>query len=196
METQAHNSSENASIIGEHLVEIYDTSSYEASVIEKALDTLTHNRFRYTTTAYKTEYDQLMQGLRKYKVREALVKNIVPTVGRAVIAQRLAGVLTYTGTINYGALGTSSTAVTNSDTQLGAEVFRKVPAVVSASSNVATLQFFFTKTETSGTYQEWGVFIDGTASANTGQMLSHLLTGGWTKSSSETMTVLSTYTIN
>jgi hypothetical protein len=183
-------------VTGRHLFEIYDTTSPEASDIEHQLDLLTQMRNVYHPALYAELYAELMAKLRKFKTREMVVENIVPTVGRSVLAQRIAGITTYTGTINYGALGSASTAVANSDTQLGTEVFRKIPAVQSASTNVATIQFFFTKGDTNGTYQEWGAFIDGTASANTGQIFSHLLTGGWVKSSSETMTVLSTYTFS
>jgi hypothetical protein len=191
-----HTTEEKPYIIGTHLFEAYDTTSPEASAIETEINVLIETRSLYNPITYQARYNELLQALRKFKTREMLVRNLVPTVGRAVLAQRLAGTLTYTGTINYGALGSASTAVSNSDVKLGTEVFRKIPATASASSNVSTLQFFFTKADTNGTYNEWGVFIDGTGSADSGQMFSHLLTGGWVKSSGETMTVLSTYTFS
>jgi hypothetical protein len=187
---------ESLEIRGEHLFEIFDTSSPEASEIERQISGLTEGRHLYKPTTYRARYHALIDALRPFKTREMRVTNLVPLVGRALIAQRIAGTLTYTGTINYGALGSGSTAPASGDVKLGTEVFRKVPAVQSVSSNVASIQFFFTKADTNGTYQEWGTFIDGTASADSGQMFSHLLTGGWVKSASETMTVLSTYTIS
>jgi aminoglycoside phosphotransferase len=141
-------------------------------------------------------YRKLFDELQKYKTGELVVRNIVVTVGRSVLAQRLANTTTYTGTINYGALGSSSTAVTNADTQLGTEVFRKIVASASYTNNVAFIDFFYAKADTNGTYQEFGTFIDGSGSANSGQMFTHTLTGGWTKSSSESMTVSCQYSIN
>jgi hypothetical protein len=54
---------------------------------------------------------------------------------------------------------------------------------------------FYSKADTNGTYQEFGTFIDGSASANSGQLFTRMLTGGWTKTSSESMTVSAQYTI-
>lgn len=131
-------------------------------------------------------------------VNMVTVPNIIPTAGRSVLARWIIGDNTYSGDTgaNYGSLGTSSTAVANGDTQLGTEVYRKATSSTARSSNVATLSNFYTATETTGTYQEAGWHIDGTASANTGQLLSHFLTGAVTKSSTETLVVESTLTIS
>lgn len=122
-------------------------------------------------------------------------KNLVATVGRSVLAQRLANITTYTGIINYGALGTSTTPPSNADTQLGSEVYRKTAGSNSALNNVATITFFYSSTETSGNYKEFGTFIDGTGTANSGQLFSHVAVD-WTKTTSETLTVECTYTIS
>src|SRR3977135_2805648 len=58
--------------------------------------------------------------------RHLAAHNLVTTVGRNVLARLLAGDTTYSGQINYGALGSSSTAGSNADTQLGTEVYRKL----------------------------------------------------------------------
>jgi hypothetical protein len=121
-------------------------------------------------------------------------KNLIATIGRAVLAQRLANITTYTGVINYGALGTSVTPPANGDTQLGAEVYRKTVASNSAVDNVATIAFFYNTTETSGSYKEFGTFIDGTASANSGKLFSHVAVD-WSKTTSETLTVECQYTV-
>ena len=63
------------------------------------------------------------------------------------------------------------------------------------SSNIAFIDFFYAKADTNGTYEEFGTFIDGTASADTGQMFTHLITGSWVKTASESMTVACQYTI-
>ena len=185
---------EASKIYGEMLVSVYDTTSKKANKLEKDIEALIAGpRF----IGYRDKYLELTGKLKSlFLVREYKITNIIVTVGRATIAQRLANDTTYTGIINYGALGTSSTAVSNSDTTLNTEVFRKVVATTSDTDNVAFIDFFYSKTDTDGTYEEFGTFIDGTASADTGQMFTHALTGGWVKTSSESMTVSCTYTIN
>jgi hypothetical protein len=123
--------------------------------------------------------------------------NIVVTIGRNVLARLLAGDATYSGQINYGALGSSSTAVSNADTQLGTEVYRKLYAShTTDGNNVAYIDFFYAATDTNGTYQEFGNVIDGTASANTGRLFSHILTGGWVKTNLQSMFISCQYTIS
>jgi hypothetical protein len=129
--------------------------------------------------------------------RHHAAHNLVVTVGRNVLARLLTGDATYSGQINYGALGSSSTAVANTDTQLGTEVYRKLFAShTTDGNNVAYIDFFYAATDVSGSFLEWGNFIDGSASANTGQLFSHILTGGWTKTSLQSMFVSAQYTIS
>jgi|CXWL01.1.fsa_nt_gi glucose/arabinose dehydrogenase len=101
--------------------------------------------------------------------------NLAPTVGRSVLAQRLAGTLTYTGTINYGAIGSSSTAPTNGDTQLGTEVYRQTTSSATYVNNIAYLSIFIAAGTATGTHYEGGLFIDGTGAANSGQLFSHVI---------------------
>lgn len=123
--------------------------------------------------------------------------NIVVTAGRSVIAQRLAGITNYTGTINYGALGTQNAPVpNNANTQLGNEVYRKVASSLAASGNVAYVDFFYAAGDVNGTFTEFGNFIDGAAGANTGQLFSYIATGGWIKSAQQSLFVSCQYTIN
>jgi len=125
--------------------------------------------------------------------------NLIVTVGRAVIAARLANDTTYTGVINYGAVGTDPTAASNSDTTLGSEQFRKTTSSATNSNNVAYLSFFYSAddfdTDVIGTIREFGTFIDGTGSADTGQLFTRIIVS-WTKTSTETLTVDITYTIS
>lgn len=183
-------------IEGKQIFRNYDLSSFQAKALEFGIQLFLNMPLKWRISHYY-KYTQLIEELRKkYLVREMIFHNLVTTVGRSVIAQRLAGTVTYTGTVNYGALGSSSTAVANGDTQLNTEVFRKAVASASYTTNVGFIDFFYSKADTSGTYQEFGTFIDGTGSANTGQLFSHLLTGGWTKLASESMTVSCQYTIS
>jgi hypothetical protein len=129
--------------------------------------------------------------------RHVAAHNLVTTVGRNVLARLLTGDATYSGQINYGALGSSSTAVANSDTQLGTEVYRKLySSHTTDGNNIAYIDFFYAATDTNGTYNEFGNFIDGTASANTGRLFSHILTGGWVKSAVQSMFVSAQYTLS
>lgn len=183
-----------AFIKGVHTVRVFDMRSKQAVELEHKI--LEHIKSPRTAT-HREKYLELVGELRRlFQVREYVVENLIATVGRSVLCQRLANTTTYTGIINYGALGSSATAVANGDTQLGTEVFRKVTASTSYSTNNAFIDFFYSKSDTNGTYQEFGTFIDGTGSANTGQLFTHALTGGWTKSSSESMTVSAQYTIS
>lgn len=123
--------------------------------------------------------------------------NIVVTAGRNVLARRIAGNTTYTGAINYGALGTqASPSPVNGSTQLGTEVYRKLVSSQTFSSNVAYVDFFYAATDTNGTFTEFGNFIDGAAGANTGQLFSYIATGGWVKSNLVSLFVSCQYTIN
>lgn len=143
--------------------------------------------------------DQMYQAMRTASmVKDFQVHNIIPTAGRAVIARWLIGDDTYPGTdgANWGSLGTSATAVANTDTQLTAETFRKARSSESQSTNVATLSNFYTAAEVTGTFQEAGWHIAASVTPNSGQLLSHFLTGTIVKSATETLIVQSTLTIS
>jgi len=123
--------------------------------------------------------------------------NIVVTSGRNVLARLLAGDTTYTGKINYGALGTgASPSPVNGSTQLQTEAYRKLASSYSSSTNIAYVDFFYAAGDCNGTYTEFGNFIDGTGTANTGQLFSYIATGGWTKSGAESLFVSCQYTLS
>lgn len=128
--------------------------------------------------------------------RSCTRRNLVVTSGRSVLARLLAGDTTYTGAINYGALGSGSATPAVGNTQLGTEVFRKLYANRQQSGATTTIDFYYSKGSTNGTYNEFGCFIDGTATANSGQLFNRVLTGGWTKSASEAMTVSIQFDLN
>ena len=100
--------------------------------------------------------------------------------------------------INYFGIGTSATAPATSDTQLGAETARQPLSLATLSTNVLTLQSFFADASLSnGTYYEAGMFVDGTASANSGQIFAHALFGTpYVKASGEDTTLQWSYTLN
>lgn len=187
---------ETTKIIGIHTFRNYDALNPEFIKLENKMQALMATRHLYNAKTYRYEYEKIYAEMAKYMTKEKVVHNLITTRGRSVLAQRLANDTTYTGIINYGALGSSATAVANGDTQLTAEVFRKIVASASTTNNVAFIDFFYSKADTNGTYQEFGTFIDGSAGANTGRIFTHALTGGWTKSSSESMTVACQYTFS
>lgn len=83
--------------------------------------------------------------------------------------------------IKYLALGTSNAAVTTSDTELGAEIFRTpVSAQTVSAVGELTTDFTVLDAEAVGNIQEIGIFggSTATATANTGTLISRVL---WSK---------------
>lgn len=150
---------------------------------------------------FKKPYMHLVRKLNEIcKVDIFEFSNIITTVGKTMIANNLTAVSpTNPMLMNYTSLGTGSTAVAAGDTQLQTEVFRKQTASYTNSANIAYATAFYTATETTGTYYEAGIFSNGTASANTGVLVSHVLlnpAAGITKSSAQTLTIDYTITIS
>jgi len=126
--------------------------------------------------------------------RELRFHNLIPTVGRSRIASALAGFIAGEEevAINYSALGTGQTAPANGNTQLETETFRKIIASLSTNANIFYGTAFYLAGDTNGTFYEHGIFIDGTASANSGIILSRVLLNpptGIAKSATETLTI-------
>lgn len=102
-------------------------------------------------------------------------KNVIPVVGRTMIANNLTAVSpTDTMLITHAALGSNTTAPVEADTQLGTETYRNAIASRTNASNIAYATAFFNQTETSGTYKEAGIFSNGTGTANSGVLVSHV----------------------
>ncbi len=115
--------------------------------------------------------------------REYEVSNLCPAAGRGVVARILAGDTTYTGAVNYGALGSGSTPFNATSTQLNTEVYRKLSSGAEYDGPNAYIDWYIASGDVANqTFNEFAAVIDGTASANTGQAISLLLTGGWVKS--------------
>jgi len=122
-------------------------------------------------------------------------KNLVVTVGRAVIAERLAQINTNSLNIDFAELGTGTTAPANGDTALETPVFRKATSSATSATKQAFLSFFFTALEVSGTFREIATWIDGSITIGTGVMFSRVGVN-ITKSLSETLTIDVQYDIN
>lgn len=122
--------------------------------------------------------------------------NLIPTVGRTLIANNLTAVSpTNLMLIKYAELGSGGTAPANGNTTLQTSVYRNAIASRTNASNLAYVTAFFNATETTGTYAEAGIFCDGTASAGTGILLSRVLISV-TKTSTQTLTIDWTLTIS
>lgn len=123
--------------------------------------------------------------------------NLLPTVGRTAIANNLSNASPSPANIliNYGAVGTNSTAAANSDVQLGTEVARNPIASRTNSNNIAYITAFFAATEAVATLREAGLFINGTATANSGTLFSRVIIN-ITKGATETLTLDWTITIS
>lgn len=122
--------------------------------------------------------------------------NIIPTAGRAAIASHLSSASPAVDPlrVNYVALGTGTNVPANADTKLQTEAFRNTTASQTSSSNICYQTGFFGAAECDGTYREAGLFMDGTASADTGTLLSRVAIN-ITKSNTETLTLDWTITI-
>jgi len=189
---------------GVHIFTICNNSSEEAQNLEKEIQVVINLR----RLAIKWEasekilhniwlkYRELVDKLNsKFAIRRVVVENVTTTVGRTVLARRLSGNTTYTGIVNYTALGSNNTPPAVGDATLGTEVYRKVLSSGTYSNNIAYLETFFTAAETSGTYEEYGMFIDGAAGADTGQLFNRF-TQTITKSVTETLNVQSIVTFS
>jgi hypothetical protein len=126
---------------------------------------------------------------------EAVSDNLIMTgslTGRDLLVQYLINGTTYSGGLNYGALGTSITTPASSDTQLGAEVARApFSTAIDVSNNQAQFQFYLPDANlANGSYQEAGTFMNGSASLNSGQIFNHGLLGTTYTKTSGTDTTL------
>jgi len=188
-------------IIGNFKAAIYNLDNPKAQQTENRilhLISLKHEKWK-DPKAYNDLYQYLIRELRRLALdREHEMSNIVVTEGRAQIAQRITGLHVNDTIIDDGALGTGTTSPTNSDTTLEAEVFRKAKASESTTDNTAFIAWSYSKADTNGTYEEFRTFINGGGNGNpdTGKLFSRFLTGGWTKSSDESMTISGQYTFN
>jgi hypothetical protein len=94
--------------------------------------------------------------------------------------------------VNYAGVGDSATTPTATDTTLTNETFRNVINTLNYADNVLYASMFIDFLEDSGTYKEAALFVNGTASVDTGSILDHVLLNaptGIVKSTSQIFTV-------
>ena len=115
----------------------------------------------------KTELFDLEGNLIEVKEFDNLVVNVAKNAFAAILNSEVSS---FTGKINYGAVGTSTASPALTDTQLTAEIARVVQESNSRSANVATITFYYSPITGNGLLKEFGAFIDGTATINTGTL--------------------------
>jgi hypothetical protein len=165
-----------------------------------------------TYTPRTLEHQRLLDELEKYyeeglghifrpKVEHLITsievkKNIVVDSGLNFLAAILCNTASESSKyVTHFAIGTDNTAATAGDTALGTETFRKAISSALDDANVANISTFLGASEANFTWQEWGHFIDGTATTDSGTMLSHHI-ASQVKAAPNTVTVDSTYTFS
>lgn len=146
-----------------------------------------------------------IDGVMKIELRDAntgrlkksyTVHNVTCDRGKNVQALRYGNNLTYTGVINYLAVGTGAATPASSDTQLVTELARTtISSALAPTGNQATIEYFFGSAVANGTLTEAGGFMDGTASANSGRMFDHVTLPSIVKTTAETLTITLVVTI-
>ena len=149
---------------------------------------------RVRITTYKA-------GTKKIIKKGKWSKNLVvsgTSTGRNLICQRLGGTNTYTLNVTHADIGTGTNTPQNSDTQLQTPTVRGALTAAIISSNVVTLQFFFSDSAlANGTYTEFGSFVDGTGTVSTGKLFNRALFGSaYVKATGQDTTVEVELTIN
>ena len=104
--------------------------------------------------------------------------NVVTTITKTDILDRLNADTTYDLIIDYLDIGTSNTTPTAADTNLTAGVARAAKVTGTRVSNTLTLNFYFTDAGlANGAYWEVGLFSDATATLGNGRLRNHALFG-------------------
>lgn len=119
-------------------------------------------------------------------------ENLIPTVARQQIAKALSANITAVAEIKitHQELGTSTQAPANGDTGLilPTASTRKVISSLAFSTNKVTVTAFWAAGEATGTWREFGTFINGTATSNSGVLFNRIGINV-TVSSSQSLTI-------
>lgn len=179
------NLQENATVKGEITAKFYDQTTLKKW--QKWLNTIIV-QFRDIHPKLMRFYQLGRLAMTDYRT------NVICNAGFNTITKRLTGDNTYTCKINKALLGTGSATPAASDTQLATEAYRNDMTSGTDDSNIAYLTAYFTETECTGTYTEFGNCIDGTGTANTGKLWSHIGGLNWVKNSTTVLVVSCKYT--
>jgi hypothetical protein len=188
----------NAGVLGEITAEFFDQSTLTKFEhrINAFLDGLRHGAIDRAPKFVKRWFYKNFKTLYRWgkKTGEDKHKNVICNNGFNALTRLLTGDTTYTGEINKALLGTGVGSASASDTQLITEAYRNDIASATADANIAYLTAFFTEAEVSGTFKEFGNCIDGTASANTGRLWSHIAGLNWVKDTNTALVISCKYT--
>lgn len=118
--------------------------------------------------------------------------------GKSLILNRLGGDNTYSLNITHAEIGSGTNTPADGDTALQTPASRVAVVDAVVASNVLTLRFFFADgVLANGSYNEFGSWIDGTATIGTGKIFNRALFGStYVKASGEDTTVQLDITIN
>jgi len=190
---------------GIHIISLARVTSARAEQLQNWLEEIGFIRLKAKLEGFFTpelatklhnDFQEIKAELhRRFLTQEFVVENVTTTEGRTAIADVIAGVGTYTGAVSHTALGTDNSAPAIGDTALGTETYRKALTSGTKSNNIAYLETFFTASEVTGTFEEYGNFIDGSGAADSGQILNRFIQTV-TKSGTETLNVQSQITLN
>lgn len=124
-------------------------------------------------------------------------KNLTTTAGREWLCKVICNTSTQTNDyVTHFAIGTDTTPAAEGDTTLGSESFRKSVSSAAESSNTANISTFIGASEANFAWEEWGHFVDGTATTDSGVLFSHYIDSTINKSSPDTVTVDSVFTLS
>ncbi len=116
-------------------------------------------------------------------------KNLVVQSGLNFLAALLIAEQTNSMSIHL-ALGTGTMAPAATDTKLVTEGLRKAVSAKTRQANLVRLRTFFLASEANATWYEFGIFLAGTATKDSGTLLNRIVpTGGISKTSSQVLTV-------
>lgn len=182
---------------GVHRVTLIDSRSGKAQELDSKIATL----LRRKPWAQEEIHRAIKEIQFRFAEKEFAVENIITLAGRNAVALRLAGVNTYTGNITRGAVGTGRLGAAASQTQLSAEIFRTTVASVdttNAANGIVIVSFFYSATDfVNSNVNEFGNFIDGIATANSGQMFSRIVfPSAINKTGTKSLTVDCEYTLS
>lgn len=123
-------------------------------------------------------------------------KNVICNAGFSAFARTAVGDTGYTGNgiINKAILGTGSGTLNATNTALFTEAYRNDVYSATSDDNVFYLTMIFTEEEVEGTFTEFGNCIDGTASADSGLLWSHLAGLNWVKDGVTALVIRGQYT--
>lgn len=129
-------------------------------------------------------------------LKEIHKDNLVVNVGKNGFAKLLNGESGFTGAFNYLAVGTGANAPAVTDTTLQTELARTtiVGGTNSRTNNEVSAEFYFGPTEANGAIKEVGVFVDGTATVDSGTLFDRTLLD-LVKLSTNSLTITFTVTV-